>query len=322
MKKSVISLLMSILIVSLVHAIGNPVFFIKKDSTESIKVDTTQIKKDVLKLCTTPKARNYKNITSLNKAANYIKEEFTKSGLAVTEQVFKVYGHEYKNMIASYGPEKGERIIVGAHYDVCGDQQGADDNASGVAGLLEIARQFQKHRPKTKYRYDFVAYTLEEPPFFRTQYMGSYVHAKYLHDNDIKVKAMISLEMIGYFSDEKKSQGYPLSILKLFYPTKANYIAVVGKFGAGKMTRAMKRGIRKGSHIKVRSINAPASVQGIDFSDHLNYWKYGFDALMITDTSFFRNKHYHEVTDTPGTLDYNKMAEVIKGVSYTLINLE
>ncbi|MFD0964538.1 M28 family peptidase [Pseudofulvibacter geojedonensis] len=320
--KKVKVLLVLILLVTFIKAIGNPVFFVKKDSTSKINVDTIQIKNDVLKLCTTPKARNYKNIASLNEAGNYIKQEFTKIGLEVSEQVFSVYGKEYKNIIAYYGPENGERIVIGAHYDVCGEQQGADDNASGVAGLLEIARQFQVHKPKTHYRFEFVAYTLEEPPFFRTEYMGSYVHAKSLKDKGIKVKAMISLEMIGYFSEEKKSQEYPLSILKLFYPSKANYIAVVGKFGKGKITRVVKKGLRKGSDIKVKSINAPASVQGIDFSDHLNYWEHGFDAVMVTDTSFFRNKNYHQVTDTPETLNYYKMAEVIKGVTYALFNLE
>mgnify|MGYP000409784290 CR=1 FL=1 len=307
--------------VMIVQAIGNPVFFVGKDST-IINVDINRITNDVQQLCSTPKARNYKNITSLNLAGNYIFNEFQKTGLLTREQTYNVRGSTYKNIIASYGPEKGERIVVGAHYDVCGNQQGADDNASGVVGIIEIARQFQKHQPKTKYRYDFVAYSLEEPPFFRTDYMGSHIHAKYLRDNNIIVKAMVSLEMIGYFSDEPKSQEYPLGFLKLFYPTKANFIAVVGKFGNGSLTRQFKKGIKKGSAIKVTSINAPASIQGIDFSDHLNYWKYDYDAIMITDTSFFRNQNYHKVTDTSETLDYVKMAEVIKGVTFTLINFE
>lgn len=319
MKKRII-LVASIFLISIVQAVGNPVFFVKKDTVNTVQVDTIRIKKDVWELCNTPKPRNYKNLESLNLAASYIYNEFEKSGLTVTEQVFKAYGKTYRNIIASYGPECSERIIVGAHYDVCGNQQGADDNASGVAGLLEIARQFQKHQPKVNYRFDLVAYTLEEPPFFRTEFMGSHVHAKYLHDNNIKVKGMISLEMIGYFSEEKKSQKYPLSILKLFYPTKANYIAVVGKLGKGKMTREVKSGMKKGSDIKVCSISAPVSIEGIDYSDHLNYWNYGFDAVMITDTSFFRNSNYHKVSDTPETLDYTKMAEVIEGVVYTLFN--
>jgi len=313
--------LILLLIATLVHAIANPVFFIGKDSAK-ISVDVKRITNDVLQLCSTPEARNYKNLASLNLAGSYIFNEFQKTGLITKEQSYNVKGNAYKNIIASYGPENGERIIVGAHYDVCGNQQGADDNASGVAGILEIARQFQKHQPITKYRYDFVAYTLEEPPFFRTDYMGSHVHAKYLKDNNIAVKAMVSLEMIGYFSDKPKTQEYPLGILKLFYPTKANFIAVVGKIGNGNLTRQFKKGMKKGGAIKVCSISAPASIPGIDYSDHLNYWKYNFEAVMITDTSFFRNENYHQITDTIETLDYQKMAEVIKGVTYTLLNFE
>lgn len=320
-KKQIFSILLFIIFCSLVQAIGNPVFFTKKiDST--ITIDINRITNDVISLCNTPKPRNYKNLESLNLAANYIFEEFKTIGLTVEEQKFNVNGITYKNIIASYGPKDAERIIIGAHYDVCEDQPGADDNASGVAGLLEIARQFQIQKPNSPYRFDFVAYTLEEPPFFRTDYMGSHIHAKSLFDNNIKVKAMVSLEMIGYFSEEKKSQQYPIGALKLFYPTKGNYIAVVGKMGKGKLTRQFKRNIRKSSAISVKSINAPAKLQGIDFSDHLNYWRYNYNAVMITDTSFFRNTNYHQPTDTPDTLDYNKMAEVIKGVTYTLFNFE
>jgi len=323
MKTKQLTLVISLLLIAtiVISGIGNPVFFVGKDSS-AITIDTQRITNDVKQLCNTPKARNYKNIISLNLAGTYIFNEFQKIGLVTKEQTYDVNGTTYKNIIATYGPENGERIIVGAHYDVCGNQQGADDNASGVAGILEIARQFQKHQPKTKYRYDFVAYTLEEPPFFRTDNMGSHVHAKYLKDNNIAVKAMVSLEMIGYFSDAPKSQEYPLGFLKLFYPTKANFIAVVGKIGNGSITRQFKKGMKKGSAIKVCSISAPASIQGIDYSDHLNYWKYNFEAVMITDTSFFRNQNYHQVTDTIETLDYQKMTEVIKGVTYALFNYE
>ena len=320
-KKTKLLLGVLIVICTLVQAIGNPIFFTSKiDST--ITVDVNRITNDVVALCSTPKPRNYINLKSLNLAADYISNEFKAIGLAVEEQVFEVESIAYKNIIASYGPKDAERIIIGAHYDVCENQPGADDNASGVAGLLEIARQFQIHKPNTKYRYDFVAYTLEEPPFFRTDYMGSHIHAKSLYDNNVKVKSMISLEMIGYFSEDKTSQQYPIGVLKLFYPSKGNYIAVVGKMGEGKLAREFKRGIRKSSDIQVKSINAPAKLQCIDFSDHLNYWRYNYKAVMITDTSFFRNVNYHQPTDTPDTLNYIKMAEVIKGVTHTLFNLE
>lgn len=313
--------LFCILLLLTIQAIGRPNFFTKQIDHD-IKILPTDLENHVKALTKTTNYRNYTNITSLNEAANYVKTQFELLELPVEEQLFTVGDETYKNIVSYYGPKNGKRIIIGAHYDVCGDQDGADDNASGIAGLIEIAKQFQKYKPTTKYRFEFVAYTLEEPPFFRTEYMGSHVHAKSLHDNNVTVAAMISLEMIGYFSEAPKSQEYPIGILKWFYPTKANYIAVVGKFGSGKLTRKFKKGIKKGSAIPVRSINAPSSITGIDFSDHLNYWKYNYDAIMITDTSFFRNKNYHQTSDTIDTLDFDKMSEVVKGVTYTLFNYE
>ncbi|MGZ4049469.1 MAG: M28 family peptidase, partial [Bacteroidia bacterium] len=208
------------------------------------------------------------------------------------------------------------------HYDVCDDQPGADDNASGVAGLLEIARLLKEQSSNLIYRVDLVAYTLEEPPNFRTANMGSAVHAKMLHDNHIKVKAMICLEMIGYYSDKKKSQEYPIGLMKLFYPRKANFIAVIGKMGQGKTTREIRNKLNDKSSVRAISLNAPAVVPGIDFSDHLNYWKYGYVAVMITDTSFYRNANYHERSDTLETLNIDKMAEVIKGVFNSIMSLK
>ncbi len=289
-----------------------------------VEVDPQRIKADVLALCSTTKPRNAKNIASLNEAASYIAGEWLKLGLKVDTQAYLVEGKEYKNLFCSFGPQDAERIIVGAHYDVCENQAGADDNASGTAGVLELARLFQKHQPELKYRIDLVAYTLEEPPYFRTEFMGSAVHAKYLHDNKIPVKAMVCLEMIGYFSDEKGSQDYPIGLLKLFYPNRGNYISVVSKMGSGngKLTRKVKKGIKKGAEIDVTSVNAPAKMQGIDFSDHLNYWKYDYEAVMVTNTAFYRNKNYHKPTDLPNTLDYIRMAEVIKGVYNSIITLK
>lgn len=289
-----------------------------------VEADSQRIKADVLALCSTTKPRNAKNIASLNEAASYIADEWLKIGLKVDTQVYLVEGKEYKNLICSFGPPDAGRIIVGAHYDVCENQAGADDNASGTAGVLELARLFQKHQPELKYRIDLVAYTLEEPPYFRTEFMGSAVHAKYLHDNKISVKAMVCLEMIGYFSDEKDSQDYPIGLLKLFYPNRGNYISVVSKMGSGngRLTRKVKKGIKKGAEIDVTSVNAPAKMQGIDFSDHLNYWKYDYEAVMVTNTAFYRNKNYHKPTDLPNTLDYVRMAEVIKGVYNSIILLK
>jgi len=159
-----------------------------------------------------------------------------------------------------------------------------------------------------------VAYTLEEPPYYATPHMGSAVHAASLAQERVEVRAMISIEMIGYFSDAPRSQDFPASILKLVYPTTGNFIAVVGKLGQGGLVRQVKRAMRGASPLPVESISAPAFVPGIDFSDHRNYWKHGYEAVMITDTSFYRNRNYHTMGDTPDTLDYRRMAQVVVGI--------
>jgi hypothetical protein len=293
---------------------------VAKHRVVDIPVSKDNLKTTVQFLTNTDKPRNYNNQAALNASASFIFAEFKKYGYEPEEQKYMVQNTEVKNIICSYGPKDAERIIVGAHYDVCGEQSGADDNASGIAGLLELARILKLNKPTLAYRIDFVAYTLEEPPFFRSSLMGSAVHAKYLHDNNIKVKAMICLEMIGFFSDKPKSQEYPVKALKAMYPTTGNFIAVVGKMGDGELTRHMKKYMKEGSLIGVESINAPESMTGIDFSDHLNYWEYNFPAIMITDTSFYRNKNYHEKTDTIDTLNFDKMEEVVKGVYFGLTN--
>ncbi len=175
-------------------------------------------------------------------------------------------------------------------------------------------------KPTLKYGIRLVAYTLEEPPFFRTEQMGSYIHAKSLKDSNVDVLGMVCLEMIGYFSDEKGSQDYPLGILKLFYPNKANFIAVVSNSSNRKLLRKTKRLMKQTGRIPVRSISAPSFVTGIDFSDHLNYWKFDYPGVMITNTAFYRNKNYHEHTDTPKTLDYDRMAKVVESVYWSVTN--
>ncbi len=299
--------------------ITNPILSSTKDNA-SIPVQKERLYNDVKVLTEITPARNSRNIASLNKAADYIYDEFAKLDTQPSRQKYQADGQEYQNVLCSFGPEAGPRIIVGAHYDVCGDQPGADDNASAVAGLLEMARLVSELKPDLKYRVDFVAYSLEEPPYFRTQYMGSAIHAESLVKNNIDVKLMICLEMIGYFSEEEGSQEYPISFLKLLYPKKGNFIAVIGKLGQGSAVRKIKRYMKKTAAIDVRSINAPKALPGIDFSDHQNYWKHGWDAVMINNTSFYRNKNYHEVTDDIHSLDFDKMTEVVRGAYWALVN--
>ena len=286
-----------------------------------IQVDKNKLYSSVEKLTSISPARNYENIDSLNKAADFIKSEFLRYGYSPVEQKYSVKGIQYKNIIGTYGPETAPRFIVGAHYDVAGEQPGADDNASGIAGLLALAELFKKHSPKINFRIDFVAYTLEEPPFFRTKEMGSFVHAKSLHDNKVKVLGMLSLEMIGHYLDSPGSQFYPLPFMKLFYPTKADFIGVVGNFRSSNLIKHFKDKMKL-TAIDVESLKAPACLIGVDFSDHRNYWKFGYPAIMVTDTAFYRNQNYHSASDTINTLDFNRMKEVVKGVYWALISLE
>jgi hypothetical protein len=266
-------------------------------------------------------ARSYNNPDSMKRTADYISQKFQEYGLEPSQQEFMAAGRRYVNIIASAGPREGNRVIIGAHYDVCGNQPGADDNASGIAGLLEIARFAKEHESELRYRTDFVAYALEEPPFFGTTQMGSYVHAESLYKNNVSVKGMICLEMIGFFTDEKRSQSYPLSILRLFYPSTGNFIGVVGKFGSPSLANQVARHL-KATTVGVSKLQAPSFLTGVDFSDHRNYWKFGYEAVMVTDTAFYRNANYHEKTDTISTLDFKRMQKVVTGICWCILNME
>jgi len=272
-------------------------------------------------LTSLPQPRNYANVDSLTRSAEYIRSAFAENCDRVEVQDFPVNGVTYRNVICSLGPADSERIVVGAHYDVCGNQPGADDNASGVAGLLEIAKLLKQVSPGLKRRIDLAAYALEEPPFFRTKSMGSAIHAKRLKTAGADVRVMICLESIGYFSDEPDSQTFPIGFLKWFYPTTGNFIAVVSNLRSHAIGRDIRDLMKSGSGIEVQQLTAPSLLPGVDFSDHLYFWKHGYRAVMITDSAFYRNPHYHEATDTIDTLDFDRMAEVVKGVCSAIIAL-
>lgn len=265
----------------------------------------------------------------LNAAADYIKNNLTAAGVSVTEQTYKVDGETVRNLIMHFGPAQGKTLVIGAHYDSHGNAQaarsagkshtpdshtpGADDNASGVAGLMELAKLLQKNPPPRPV--ELVAYTLEEPPYFRTAEMGSAQHAKNFAANhpNSSMDLMVSLEMIGYFTDAPDSQDYPINAMKLLYPNQGNFIAVVGRTSDIGAVRRVKAAL-KSVALEVSAINAPAIIPGVDFSDHKNYWALNQSAVMVTDTAFMRNKQYHEAGDTYDTLDYNRMAQVVQGM--------
>jgi len=205
-----------------------------------------------------------------------------------------------------------EILVIGAHYDSAEGTPGADDNASGIAGLLELARLTRGAPMKRTVR--FVAFCLEEPPAYMTRHMGSYIHAKSLHDHGVKVHGMISLEMLGYYCDEKGCQYYPSSIFKLAYPNRGHFIAFVGNFSSRHFSSRVKAAYSAVSSIPVESLNGFSIIPGVDFSDHRNYWKFGYPAFMITDTAFYRNPNYHDSGDTPETLDYDRLTLLIEGL--------
>ena len=262
--------------------------------------------------------RNYRNIDSLNKAADYILNELGEYGCITEEQTYKVDGEVYRNIIGSIGPREAPRIIIGAHYDVAGDQPGADDNASALAGLLETAWLVAPLDQQLKKRIDFVAYSLEEPPYFGSSYMGSAVHAESLRENNVDVDFMVCYEMIGYFSDEPNSQTFPSMVPQNESTDVGNFIIVVGieKYRelAGKIADLMRRN----TDIRVESLNFPSPHGIVGLSDHSCYWRNGFPAVMLTDTSYLRNPHYHQETDTIDTLDFKRMASVITGMGGAL----
>jgi hypothetical protein len=281
--------------------------------------DISRISHDLKKIIGTSESRNYKNAGTLDSVAQYIFDQLSLCCDTVYFQDFFVNGQKYRNVIGSLTNKNKESIVVGAHYDVAGDQDGADDNASGTAGLLELARMLSKD--SLNRQIDFVAYSLEEPPYFRTNNMGSYIHAKSIQEEGKKIKGMICLEMIGYFDETKNSQHYPVGFLKLFYGSKANFIMVVQKFGNGKFGRRVTRFMKRQELIRTKSFKGPSFIPGVDFSDHLNYWKFGYSAVMITNTSFYRNKNYHQQTDKLETLDLTKMGAVIDEVFTTIKQL-
>ena len=272
-------------------------------------VDAAQLRADVIHLASA--SRVYSDRPGLDAVAAWIHGRFEACDARVQVQVYGVQGKAYRNVVADFGPAQGPLLVVGAHYDTCGARPGADDNASGVAGLLALAKLLQAHPPQ--HPVELVAYTLEEPPFFRSADMGSARHAKALKASGRAVRGVLVLEMMGTFTDAPDSQDYPLPGLSLIYGSRGDYLAVVGDVGGAGFTRNVKAAMRSACDLPIRSINAPSAIPGIDFSDHRSYWAEGLPAVMLTDTAFFRNPRYHTGADTPDRLDYHRMAEAVRG---------
>jgi Zn-dependent M28 family amino/carboxypeptidase len=288
-----------------------------------MKADPKRMHDDVAFLTSLYPARNYQNKGSLDMAARYCYEQLSMLDFHELEyQDFVVRsGEKYQNVSALYRGRSDERIIIGAHYDVWEDQPGADDNASAVAGMLETARLLQQHRQhhKLRFTYEFVAYCLEEPPFFGSDDMGSARHARMIQEQKIPLQLMICYEMIGYFSDEPGSQGFPHPALKDWYPDTGNFIIVGGHSAQPGVAEKLAGLMKPHCAIPVYPVSSPITDSLVDLSDHRSYWKLGYPAVMINDTSFLRNPHYHQKSDTIDTLDFEKMGEVVNGVFGALV---
>ena len=265
--------------------------------------------------------RNSFRYSRLERAHQYIQKTFTEMGYTVDHDTYHVRKRVYRNVIVEKkGSDPGaEILVIGAHYDTAPDTPGADDNASGVASLLEVARLARASSPTLTLR--FVAFTLEEPPFFRTPNMGSWIHARKSRQRKDKIVGMASLEMVGYYDDRPGSQGVPLPLMHWFYPDQGNFVAVAGNFRSRHLVRGFAHSLDRHSEIPVEYIALPfIPVTGL--SDNWSFWQEGYPAIMVTDTAFFRNAHYHKASDLPRTLNYPKMASLVSALAMTVVELD
>ncbi len=266
--------------------------------------------------------RSFIDRENLHKASDFIAESFKSYGYNVDFQEYQVEGLKARNIIAEKKGDQGSKkvIIIGAHYDTVIGTPGADDNASGVAVLLELARLTLKNTFKN--RVQFVAFTLEEVPFYKTGRMGSRVYARALREKGEEVLGMICLESVGYYSNKEKSQNFPYFFFRWFYPERGNFITVVGNIKSRGLAKRIATGLRKNHALPVETFIGPTFIPGVTWSDHYSFWREDYRAVMLTDTAFYRNPNYHVGSDIPETLDYSSMAELVKGLTYVLSDLD
>jgi hypothetical protein len=270
------------------------------------------LRREVAALCTNG-PRNVYVPESLGAAAAMIERSLAATA-EVERQTYRVDDVEVANLIVEItgGSRRDEIVVIGAHYDSVDDSPGADDNASGVAALLALARRFAGARPERTLR--FVAFVNEEPPHFQTQSMGSWLYARRCRERGEKVVAMLSLEAIGYYDDASGSQQYP-PMLHLLYPDRGDFIAFGSNLASRSLLDRCVRAFRARAPIPVQSAALPRAIEPINWSDQWSFWEFDYPALIVTDTALFRNPHYHTRTDVPETLDYNRMAAVVDGLT-------
>jgi len=264
--------------------------------------------------------RNLLRPARLDAAADYIESIFRQMGYEVVVQTYLHNGQPFRNLEATLpgGNRAEEIVLLGAHYDTVMHSPGADDNATGVAALLELARGLKTESPDRTVR--FVAFTNEEGPNFLTGQMGSRIYAREAKRRGDKIVAMVSIESIGYYSHEERSQRYPFP-LNLFYPGRGDFIGFVGNIEHGRLVRQAIAAFRRRTPFPSEGVAAPSSIPGVAWSDHDSFWREGYAAMMITDTVPFRNPHYHLPTDRPETIDPVRLARVVHGLADVVRNL-
>jgi Zn-dependent M28 family amino/carboxypeptidase len=258
--------------------------------------------------------------TGLERAATYIEQELRSYGYSPRRQTFSAAGHTFVNIEAEIlGVQHPDKmLVVGAHYDTAANLPGANDNGSGVAATLELARLFATAKPARTIRWVFFAN--EEPPYFQTEAMGSYVYAKRCRERDENISAMLSLETIGFYTDEPRSQSYPVGFHP-GYPDRGNFLGFVADFRSALLLRSALKAFRAHASLPAEGVAAPTFIAGIGWSDHWSFWQFGYRALMLTDTAPFRYPYYHTAQDTPDKLDYPRFASAVQGIAAVVEHL-
>lgn len=264
--------------------------------------------------------RNHDRPEALERAAEYIVKDLIDGEMTVKRLDFDHAMQTFSNIEAERrgGELPDEIVVVGAHYDSAGDAPGANDNATGVAALLVLADRFREAAPRRTLR--FVAFANEEPPHFQTSGMGSLIYARLCAERDDDVVAMLSLETMGYFDDTPGSQAYPFP-LSMFYPDVGNFIGFVGDLSSRALVHDAITAFREVAKIPSEGAALPSGIPGVGWSDHWAFWQAGFPAVMITDTAPFRYPHYHETSDTPDKVDFERLAVVVDGLEHVVRHL-
>jgi hypothetical protein len=278
-----------------------------------------ELRASVQKLAGEIGERNMWHYPQLNAAADFIENSFSRAGLRTRRDSYDMHGQVCHNIEAEIPGAHSGILLIGAHYDSVFGSPGANDNGTGVAATVALARRFAGTKPEETLR--FVAFVNEEPPYFLSDEMGSFIYASRCKARGDKISAMISLETIGYFSDAQHSQTYPSPGLGLFYPKVGNFIGFVSNVPSRALLRRVVALFRKHAKIPSEGAALPAFIPGVSWSDQWSFWQHGYPGIMVTDTAPFRYPHYHSSNDTPDKLDYDRFALVVSGMEKVIEEL-